>query len=72
MQNKLASDECTQAYRKKYQSLNMAYQRADEGNRKHFLERRDSFKNEGQKKKKEVERGTLSVEDFVVWCETYK
>lgn len=72
MRNKLASDECTQAYRKKYQSLNMAYQRADEGNRKHFLERRDSFKNEGQKRKKEVEQGTISVEDFVVWCETYK
>ena len=72
MQNRFHVDETAKAYRKKYQSLNMAYQREiDDALKKRHFEKREKFKTLGQQKKKELKAGNITTEEFIVWCVHY-
>ena len=72
MQNKLNEDETAKAYRKKYQSLNMAYQReTDLALKKRHLEKRKKFMTMGKSKKKELNSGNITAEEFIEWCEKF-
>ena len=72
MQNRINEDETAKAYRKKYQSLNMAYQREqDEALRKRHFDKREKFKILGQQKKKELKAGSITAEEFIEWCIHY-
>lgn len=72
MQNRFNEDETAKAYRKKYQSLNMAYQREiDDALKERHFEKREKFKTLGQQKKKELKVGNITTEEFVEWCVHY-
>lgn len=72
MQNKMKEDESEKAYRKKYQSLNMAYQREqNEENKQYFYDRRTKYVLDGKSKKKELRDGVITSIDFIKWCERY-
>lgn len=72
MKNRLKGDDTVKAYRKKYQSLNMAFQReCHKEIKQRHLEKREQFKNTGKIKKKELEAGNITAEEYIKWCEEF-
>lgn len=70
--NEMSKSDTETAYRKKYQYFNVAYNRhkgkIDEAV---YVAKRQMFKDEATKKKKELKEGLITADDFIKWVSDY-